>query len=79
VYLFINREERDRGEGNSANTNNLQYFLKYILFYLYMPADGAFCYVLKRLSDAERDNDKIYGIIRGVHVSTAGPAEGRTV
>jgi acyl transferase domain-containing protein len=41
-----------------------------------MPADGAFCYILKRLSDAERDNDKIYGVISGVHVSSAGPAEG---
>jgi acyl transferase domain-containing protein len=41
-----------------------------------MPSDGAFCYILKRLSDAERDNDKIYGVIRGVHVSSAGPAEG---
>jgi hypothetical protein len=41
-----------------------------------MPADGVFCYILKRLSDAERNNDKIYGIIRGVHVSAAGPGEG---
>jgi hypothetical protein len=41
-----------------------------------MPADGAFCYILKRLSDAERDNDKIYGVIRGVHISAAGPEEG---
>lgn len=41
-----------------------------------MPADGAFCYILKRLSDAERDNDKIYGVIRSVNISSAGPADG---
>jgi acyl transferase domain-containing protein len=41
-----------------------------------MPSDGVFCYILKHLSDAERNNDKIYGVIRGVHVSAAGPGEG---
>jgi acyl transferase domain-containing protein len=41
-----------------------------------MAADGVFCYILKRLSDAEHDNDKIYGVIRSVCVSSAGPAEG---
>lgn len=41
-----------------------------------MPSDGAFCYVLKKLEDAERDNDKICGVIRGSHISVAGPEEG---
>jgi acyl transferase domain-containing protein len=42
-----------------------------------MPSDGAFCYILKRLEDAERDNDQIYGVIRGVHITSAGPEQGK--
>jgi thioester reductase-like protein len=38
----------------------------------YLRGEGVFGYVLKRLSDAERDGDKIYGVIRGVHTNTAG-------
>lgn len=41
-----------------------------------MPADGAFSYILKTLEDAERDGDKIYGVIRGVHITAAGPEAG---
>eukprot|EP00026_Physarum_polycephalum_P005063 Phypoly_transcript_05089.p1 GENE.Phypoly_transcript_05089~~Phypoly_transcript_05089.p1 ORF type:complete len:130 (+),score=11.41 Phypoly_transcript_05089:149-538(+) len=44
--------------------------------FFHMPSEGAFCYILKRLDDAEHDNDKIYGILRGVHISSAGPGEG---
>eukprot|EP00977_Amphora_coffeiformis_P007314 scaffold1586_cov158-Amphora_coffeaeformis.AAC.3 len=38
----------------------------------YMRAEGAFVYILKRLADAERDGDKIFGVIRGCALNTAG-------
>jgi acyl transferase domain-containing protein/3-hydroxymyristoyl/3-hydroxydecanoyl-(acyl carrier protein) dehydratase len=37
------------------------------------PGEGAFAFVLKRLSDAERDGDRVYAVIRGVGVA-AHPA-----
>ena len=42
-------------------------------------ADGAAAVVLKRLSDAERDGDRVYAVIRGVGVAVGGePGRGRT-
>jgi|GEM_PF-2741737 3-oxoacyl-(acyl-carrier-protein) synthase/NAD(P)-dependent dehydrogenase (short-subunit alcohol dehydrogenase family) len=38
--------------------------------------DGVGMLVLKRLSDAERDNDKIYGVIKGIGSSGDGRAKG---
>ena len=38
-----------------------------------LPADGAVAVVLKRLSDAERDGDRVYAVIRGVGVATGTP------
>ena len=32
--------------------------------------------VLKRLADAERDNDKIYAVLKGVGVASDGRAKG---
>ena len=37
-----------------------------------MPAEGVAVFVLKRLSDALRDNDRIHGIVRGIGVSRHG-------
>ena len=37
-----------------------------------MRAEGAFIYMLKRLDDAERDGDKIYAVVRGCALITAG-------
>lgn len=41
-----------------------------------IPAEGAASVVLKRLSDAERDGDHIYGIVRGVGLSNDGRGRG---
>ena len=38
--------------------------------------EGAGMLVLKRLSDAERDNDRIYSVIRGLGTSSDGKAKG---
>lgn len=38
----------------------------------YMRAEGAFMYLLKRLPDAERDGDRIFAVIRGCGLNTAG-------
>ncbi|MBM3980342.1 MAG: type I polyketide synthase [Planctomycetes bacterium] len=36
-----------------------------------VPGEGAVAFVLKRLSDAERDGDRVYAIIRGVGVASS--------
>lgn len=38
----------------------------------YMRSEGAFMYLIKRLADAERDGDRIFGVIRGCGLNTAG-------
>jgi acyl transferase domain-containing protein/NAD(P)H-dependent flavin oxidoreductase YrpB (nitropropane dioxygenase family) len=40
--------------------------------------EGVACVVLKRLADAERDGDRIYGIVRGVGASSDGRSLGLT-
>ncbi|MET8010103.1 SDR family NAD(P)-dependent oxidoreductase [Streptomyces sp. NPDC005271] len=40
--------------------------------------EGVVCVVLKRLADAERDGDRIYGVIRGVGSSSDGRSLGLT-
>lgn len=42
----------------------------------YMRSEGAFVYILKRLEDAERDGDNIFGVIRGVGLNAAGAEPG---
>jgi acyl transferase domain-containing protein/3-hydroxymyristoyl/3-hydroxydecanoyl-(acyl carrier protein) dehydratase len=38
-----------------------------------LPGEGAAALVLKRLSDAERDGDRVYAVIRGVGSASGGP------
>ena len=45
----------------------------------YIPAEGVGVVVLKRLSEAERDGDHIYGIIRGSALNHGGRTNGYTV
>ena len=45
----------------------------------YVPGEGVGALVLKRLSDAERDNDAIYAIIRGSALNHGGKTNGYTV
>ncbi|MEQ1511380.1 MAG: SDR family NAD(P)-dependent oxidoreductase, partial [Lysobacteraceae bacterium] len=45
----------------------------------YIPGEGVGAVVLKRLSDAQRDGDHIYGIIRGSALSHGGRTNGYTV
>ena len=45
----------------------------------YIPGEGVGVVVLKRLSDAERDGDRIYGVIRGSALSHGGKTNGYTV
>jgi polyketide synthase PksN len=45
----------------------------------YIPGEGVGAVVLKRLSDAKRDGDHIYGIIRGSAVNHGGRTNGYTV
>ncbi|XXR37670.1 SDR family NAD(P)-dependent oxidoreductase [Sorangium sp. So ce375] len=45
----------------------------------YIPGEGVGVLYLKRLEDAERDGDHIYGVIKGVAVNHGGKASGYTV
>jgi polyketide synthase PksN len=45
----------------------------------YIPGEGVGAVVLKRLSDAERDGDHVYGIIRGSALNHGGRTNGYTV
>ncbi|HEX6160037.1 MAG TPA: enoyl-CoA hydratase-related protein, partial [Thermoanaerobaculia bacterium] len=45
----------------------------------YIPAEGVGVVVLKRLSEAKRDGDHIYGIIRGTALNHGGKTNGYTV
>jgi len=45
----------------------------------YIPSEGVGVVVLKRLSDAERDGDHIYGVIRGSALNHGGKTNGYTV
>ena len=45
----------------------------------YIPAEGVGAVVLKRLSDAERDGDHIYGVIRSSALNHGGRTNGYTV
>src|SRR5688500_8714012 len=45
----------------------------------YIPGEGVGVAVLKRLAEAERDGDHIYGVIRGSAVSHGGKTNGYTV
>lgn len=40
--------------------------------------EGVACVVLKRLADAERDGDRVYGVIKGVGSSSDGRSLGLT-
>ena len=40
----------------------------------FLPGEGAIAVLLKRLDDAERDGDRIWGVIRGVAVNHGGRA-----
>jgi acyl transferase domain-containing protein len=44
----------------------------------FVMGEGAGAFLLKRLSDAERDGDKIYAVIRGVGGSSDGKGKGIT-
>lgn len=45
----------------------------------YIPAEGVGVLLLKRLRDAERDGDHVYGVVRGAAVNHGGRASGFTV
>ncbi|HEY1138400.1 MAG TPA: SDR family NAD(P)-dependent oxidoreductase [Xanthomonadaceae bacterium] len=45
----------------------------------YIPGEGVGVVVLKRLSDAQRDGDRIHGLIRGTSLSHGGKTNGFTV
>ncbi len=45
----------------------------------YIPGEGVGVVLLKRLSDAERDGDHIYGVIKGSAVNHGGKTNGYTV
>ncbi|TVZ37734.1 acyl transferase domain-containing protein [Alteromonadaceae bacterium 2753L.S.0a.02] len=44
----------------------------------FVPGEGAAVLVLKRLNDAQRDKDHIYGVIRGIGVNQDGATNGIT-
>ena len=45
----------------------------------YIPGEGVGVVVLKRLSEAQRDGDHIYGVIRGSALNHGGKTNGYTV
>ena len=45
----------------------------------YVPGEGVGVVVLKRLAEAERDGDHIYGVIRGSALNHGGKTNGYTV
>ncbi|WP_166923290.1 SDR family NAD(P)-dependent oxidoreductase [Flavobacterium poyangense] len=45
----------------------------------YVPSEGVGAVLLKKLSDAERDGDQIYGVIRGASLNHGGKTNGYTV
>lgn len=45
----------------------------------YIPGEGVGVLFLKRLSDAKRDKDHIYGVIKGMAINHGGKASGYTV
>src|SRR5262249_35782365 len=45
----------------------------------FIPAEGVGVVILKRLSEAKRDGDHIYGIIRGSAINHGGKTNGYTV
>ncbi|MBN7135745.1 hypothetical protein A7A76_13535 [Lysobacter enzymogenes] len=45
----------------------------------YIPGEGVGAVVLKRLSDAQRDGNRVYGLIRGSALSHGGKTNGYTV
>lgn len=45
----------------------------------YVPSEGVGAVLLKKLSDAERDGDHIYGVIRGASLNHGGKTNGYTV
>ncbi|MCX8131442.1 MAG: SDR family NAD(P)-dependent oxidoreductase [Clostridia bacterium] len=45
----------------------------------YIPGEGVGVLMLKRLSDAKRDKDHIYGVIKGIAVNHGGKSSGYTV
>jgi acyl transferase domain-containing protein len=44
----------------------------------FVMGEGAAIFLMKRLADAERDNDKIYAVLRGVGASSDGKGKGIT-
>ncbi|WP_233281958.1 amino acid adenylation domain-containing protein [Pseudomonas mangiferae] len=45
----------------------------------YIPGEGVGAVILKRLADAERDGDHIYGVIKGSHLNHGGKSTGYSV
>ncbi|MHA6884475.1 amino acid adenylation domain-containing protein [Ralstonia pseudosolanacearum] len=45
----------------------------------YVPGEGVGAVVLKRLADAERDGDHVYGVIRGSYLNHGGKSTGYSV